>query len=58
MTAAHRQELVAWGNRLRKNRRRAATIDELLDRNERKYVAMLDRQHERGARRVRLRLAS
>lgn len=58
MTAAHRQELVAWGNRLRKNRRRAATIDELLDRNERKYVAMLDRQHERGARRIRLRLAS
>ncbi len=58
MTAAHRQELIPWGDQLRKNRRRAATIDELLERNERRYVAMLDRRHERSARRVRLRLAS
>jgi hypothetical protein len=58
MTAAHRQELIPWGDQLRKNRRRASTIDELLERNERRYVAMLDRRHERNARRVRLRLAS
>lgn len=63
MTAAHRQELVPWGGRLRKNQRRAETIDELLDGNERHYVAMLERQHQRAAqevarRRGRLRLAS
>lgn len=57
MTAAHRQELVSWGVQLRKNRRRADTIDELLDRNERRYAAMLEQRHERYARR-RLRIAS
>ena len=58
MTAAHRQELVPWGNRLRKNRRCAETTDELLDRNERRYVTMLERRAAQARRRGQLRLAS
>jgi len=53
MTASHRRELTFRSGRLAKVRRRAAMLDELLERNESLYAAMLEFQRRTGTQRRR-----
>lgn len=53
MTASHRRELMWRGPRLMKVRRRAATTDDLLERNEGRYALMLELQRRTGMQRRR-----